>query len=282
MSHLPQLLARMDEQGLYVFPTHRLEWQHNKTKLLECNRQPNHPVAKIKAVHNGRHAVKAYSNKVGGLLPLLYLSRDSKVILVVNLKADWGFFNGAIGTVVDIVFKDGHRPNDDPAPVPDVVLVRFPGYRGPPYINEDPTVVPIVPVSRSTDCACRRKRLQVPLRLAWGTTSHKCQRMTVGAGEAFRYVVEATNPGALFVALSRAKSAGGEGRDPDFAFHEDVLINNDRFRPVDTPTIRARAVEIERLHVLATQCRQRRVLAPAYREQTFFRLVEWAQSQDHR
>ena len=113
--------------------------------------------------------------------------------------------------------------------------------------------------------------------------------MTVGAGEAFRYVVvhpgdhgfEARNPGALFVALSRAKSAGGEGRDPDFAFHEDVLINNDRFRPVDTPTTRARAVEIERLHVLATQCRQRRVLAPVYREETFLRLVEWAQSQDH-
>ena len=41
----------------------------------------------------------------------------------------------------------------------------------------------------------------------------------MGVGEAFRYVVihpgkhdfEAKNPGALFVALSRAKSAGGEG-----------------------------------------------------------------------
>ena len=49
--------------------------------------------------------------------------------------------------------------------------------------------------------------------------------MTVGTGEAFRYIVihpgkydfEAKNPGALFVALSRAKSAGGEGVDPDFA-----------------------------------------------------------------
>ena len=92
---------------------------------------------------------------------------------------------------------------------------------------------------------------------------------------------EARNPGALFVALSRAKSAVGEGRDPDFAFHEDVLINTDRFRPVDTPTTRARAVEIERLHVLATQSRQRRVLAPAYREETFLRLIEWAQSQSH-
>ncbi|XP_068720423.1 ATP-dependent DNA helicase PIF6-like [Montipora capricornis] len=205
LTHGPELLGRMDEQGLFVFPTHRLEWERNKVKLLEWNRKPNHPVARIKALDNGRHAQKADR------------------------------------------------------------------YKGPPYINEDSTVVPIVPVSRCTDCSCRCKRLQVPLRLAWGTTIHKCQGMTVGNGEAFRYVVihpgkhdfEAKNPGALFVALSRAKSAGGEGRDPDFAFHEDVLINDDRFKPVKTPTTWARAVEMERLHVLASQCRQREPLAPA-------------------
>ena len=56
ISHGQQLLRRMDEQGLYVFPTHRLEWERNKAKLLECNREPDHPVARIKAVDNGRHA----------------------------------------------------------------------------------------------------------------------------------------------------------------------------------------------------------------------------------
>ena len=96
----------MDEQGLYVFPTHRLEWERNKTKLLQCNTQ-NHPVAKLKAIDNGRHAQKADSNKAGRLIPLLYLCRDSKVMLVVNLKAEWGLYNGAVGTVVDIVYKDG-------------------------------------------------------------------------------------------------------------------------------------------------------------------------------
>ena len=63
--------------------------------------------------------------------------------------------------------------------------------------------------------------------------------MTVGVGEAFRYVVihpgkyefEAKNLGALFVALSRAKSASGRGSDPDFAFHEDVLLNDDKLKP---------------------------------------------------
>ena len=91
-----------------------------------------------------------------------------------------------------------------------------------------------------------------------GNTNPQVPRDDWGAEEANRYVVvhpgnhgfEARNPGALFVSLSRAKSAGGEGRDRDFAFREDVLINNDRFRPVDTPNTRAREMEIERLHVL--------------------------------
>ena len=96
-----------------------------------------------------------------------------------------------------------------------------------------------------------------------------------------KHAFEAKNPGALFVALSRANSAGGEGVDPDFAFHEDVLINDDRFKPVDTPTTQARAVEMERLHVLAGQCQLQEILTPAYQEQTFLRLLEWAQSQSH-
>ena len=141
-----------------------------------------------------------------------------------------------------------------------------------------------------------------------GTTIHNCQGMTVGTGEAFRYIVihpgkhdfEAKNPGALFVALSRtmnpfrefkkrmyacmharAKLAGGEGMDSDFAFHEDVLLNDDRLRLVNTPTTQARAVEMERLHALATQCQEREILTPAYPDGIFPRLVEWAQSQSY-
>ena len=111
--------------------------------------------------------------------------------------------------------------------------------------------------------------------------------MTVGEGEAFRYVVihpgnhafEAKNPGAFYVALSRAKSAGGPDKDPDFAFHEDVFINEDRFHPVNTPTTtRARSAEIERLKSLALECRSRESLARAYDESTFQRLVDWVQS----
>ncbi|EDO32927.1 predicted protein [Nematostella vectensis] len=85
----------------------------------------------------------------------------------------------------------------------------------------------------------------------------------------------------LFVALSRAKSAGGDNADPDFAFHEGVLVNEDRFRAVDSRTTRARTFEMERLHRLSEQCQQRHEFAPAYRRDTFMELLQWADEYNH-
>ena len=89
----------------------------------------------------------------------------------------------------------------------------------------------------------------------------------MGIGEAFRYVVthpgkyefEAKNPSIQFVALSRAKSASGRGSDPDFAFHEDVLLNDYRLKLVNTPTTQARQTEMQRLRLLANQCKKWRL-----------------------
>ena len=81
-------------------------------------------------------------------------------------------------------------------------------------------------------------------------------------GKAFRYLVthpekyefEAKNPSTLFVALSRAKSASRRGSDPDFAFHEDVLLNDEILKLIKTPHYtQARQTEMQRLHLLATQ-----------------------------
>jgi hypothetical protein len=55
--------------------------------------------------------------------------------------------------------------------------------------------------------------------------------MTIGEGEPNRYIVinpgtqsfESRNPGALFVALSRAKCSGNNTNDPDFAWHPSIL-----------------------------------------------------------
>ena len=65
---------------------------------------------------------------------------------------EWGLYNGAIGEVVDIVFRAGERP---PEGLPAFVLARFPKYRGPVYIAEGPKVAPIAPSERLLECRCR-------------------------------------------------------------------------------------------------------------------------------
>lgn len=118
-------------------------------------------------------------------------------------------------------------------------------------------------MERKIDCRyhyCKRK--QIPLRLGWATTIHRCQGMTIGEGEVNRYIIinpgtrafESRNPGALFVALSKAKSTGRDNSDPDFAWHPSILINEDRVcHKVSTPTTLAREQEIRRIENIAQQ-----------------------------
>lgn len=252
-----ELLKVMSDRGLFVFPTHDEEWSHNKSKLLEVNKL--FPVAKITAVGKGSHSKSGESEKAGGLLNTLYISKGSKVMLSVNLCVRYGLFNGAIGIIEDILYFSERRP---PA-LPDVVMVHIPSYSGPPFLSSDPKLVPIVPVERKIDCRCHYcKRKQIPLRLGWATTIHRCQGMTIGEGEVNRYIIinpgtrafESRNPGALFVALSRAKSTGRDNSDPDFAWHPSILINEDRVcHKVSTPTTLAREQEIRRIENIAKQ-----------------------------
>ena len=260
-SHGTTLLQRMNSDSLFVFPTHEEEWKHNKTKLLEMNE--NNPIALIKAKGSGSHSHTSGSDKAGGLVKTLYLCRGAKVRLTSNLNIPYGLFNGSMGTVVDIIYRDGKCPSDS---LPDVVMVHFPKFTGPAFIESHPKVVPIVPVERKIECGCKNCiRKQPPLRLAWGGTLHGCQGIQVGVGECNRYIVispgtrqfESRNPGALFVALSRAKSAGDSTSDPDFAWHPNLILNADRICHVpNTPTIRARKQEIARIASLTSSSQQ--------------------------
>ena len=257
------LIERMSTSGIFVFPTHALEWEHNRQKLLDANK--SNPIARITAYTKGLHAKSTSIEQSCGLVRTLYLCRGAKVMLSCNINVPHGLFNGSMGTVIDIIYSDGERPND--SIFPDVVVVEFPLYTGPPFVKGHPKVVPIVPVDRNLDCSCHGcKCRQIPLRLGWGTTIHRCQGMTVGHNEPNRYIVihpgsrafEARNPGALFVALSRAKSAGGIQRDPDFAWHPNVMVNVDRLcMAVNTATSKARASEMKRINAIAQSTRQK-------------------------
>ena len=183
-------------------------------------------------------------------------------MLTVNLCVDAGLFNGATGNIVHLIYPEGITPSDGGQP--SVVVVDFPKYKGPAFVEDHPTYVPIHAVDRRLDCECCSRK-QIPLRLGWGTTIHRCQGMTIGNGEINKYIIispgstgfESKTPGALYVALSRAKTAGTETEDPEFAFHQSVLLNEDRIcHKVKTKTTRARDNEINRINTLAVKTRE--------------------------
>lgn len=49
----------MSTNGLCVFPTHKEEWAHNKSKLQEVNK--SFAVAQVKAVSKGPHSLTGES-----------------------------------------------------------------------------------------------------------------------------------------------------------------------------------------------------------------------------
>ncbi len=88
-------------------------------------------------------------------------------------------------------------------------MVEFPNYSGPPFIFENPKLRTNSPVERRIDCDCHYccKRKQIPPRLGWATTIHRCQGITVEKSEVNMYIVispvtrkfESINPGALWL-----------------------------------------------------------------------------------
>jgi hypothetical protein len=68
--------------------------------------------------------------------PILNICRGARVqISGRNFEPDWGLYNGAVGTVVEIVFNENENPLD--GTLPQYILVDFPQYRGPSWISEN-------------------------------------------------------------------------------------------------------------------------------------------------
>ena len=124
---------KLSEQALHVFPSHAEVWEHNKETILQLNN--NFPIAKLNEICKGPHSKSTSSDKSNGLLLTTYLCENAKVMLTVNLSVKYGFFNGTIGKVFDIVYPVAKRISDC---LPTVVMVDFPNNTGPPFIESHP------------------------------------------------------------------------------------------------------------------------------------------------
>ena len=134
----------------------------------------NQPIASSLAFHNCNEANKAKADEAEGLYNQLFFAKGAKVVLTRNLWCEAGLVNGSQGTVEYIIYKESD--NREPT-MPDLLLVKFPGYKAKSYLENEPNIVPIVPV----EAAWTNKkhelltRLQFPLIYGYAITIHKAK-----------------------------------------------------------------------------------------------------------
>ena len=206
------------------------------------------PVAVIPSVGNGRHHSKI-DKQCGQIIHRAMMAVGSKVMLTKNQQGltSLGLNNGAVGTVVSILYAEDVAPPSFPI----AVVVDFKRYKGPTWITDQPTWVPI-PVNEArceSQCCTRRG---IPLMPAYAITIAKSQGMSIGLGEPFEKarikfqastIMEQLNCGTTYTALSRQK------KETDFALFEKLPF--DRLSYINThPHMPDRLKEDERLKVL--------------------------------
>jgi len=199
------------------------------------------PIVKIESHNIGKEAYRAEKDVAGGLERVLYICKDSKVMLTSNLWKSKGLVNGALGIVRDIIFA----PNSSPGDLPLCVLVEFKLYTGCGYLSGS-KIVPI-PVLKHTwvdPSGGTNSRSQIPLVLGFRITIHKSQGLTLPS-----LVLDIGHSefatGLAYVGLSRVKSYNQLMFDSSFDFERLQAVKRSR-------RFKERIIEEIRLRFLAT------------------------------
>jgi ATP-dependent DNA helicase PIF1 len=72
------------------------------------------------------------TEEIGNLQQQVHVSIDSRVMLLENVWADYALFNGAVGTLREIVWEAGADPSKD---APFALLIAFDSYDRPKFIR---------------------------------------------------------------------------------------------------------------------------------------------------
>ena len=127
------------ENAVRLFYSNEQVGQFNYEQLTKLQS----PIACIEARHSSAAAKRLSSDEMSGLQPVIYLAKQAKVMLTMNLWPSVGLCNGATGTVIDILYQIGHEPPS----LAIAVIIKFDEYRGPSFSNQEFSLVPICPVT---------------------------------------------------------------------------------------------------------------------------------------
>ena len=191
-----------NKEALKICATNKACKAYNVLKLKE----KKVPVAVVEAVNEPKGSKDVESSKAGGLPKDTLLAEGGKVMLHSNLWTEAGLTNGSRGTIWRTIYRPGRAP---PA-IPDVVLCRFPQFKGKSFIEtEDDEGGPIVPICPKTveffHYGKKASRTIVPLSPCDALTCHKCQGFTCTSHTLMDLGSREFCVGLFYVALSRVK-----------------------------------------------------------------------------
>ena len=126
------------KDALFILANREPVTEYNIIRLKQVSSAEN-PVAVIRAV-TSRGQKKGIEKHFGQHIPVSSLLCSGALVLLFgkNIRPRWGLFNGALDYVVKIVYRKGETPNNGDFPA--YVIVDFPGYVGPVWRSENPTV----------------------------------------------------------------------------------------------------------------------------------------------
>ena len=264
----PSKMQHMKKNSIFIFATHNEKNEHNCMQLAQLCSEEN-PLLCLKyknASHNSKSAIIRHFNT--RLTPLAtQFCVGCKVALKRNFQPQWGLYNGAIGTVQEIIYKQDCNPNF--GHFPEYIAVDFPSFSPPdnvtPFDKEHPQVVPIPMAFQMCKYRCC-KIIVCPLVVAFGRTIHSFQGQEAGPGKAIPSIIvspgsksfESNNIGTLNTCVSRVTTLGGKNSDSALYF-TGPYITHDRFRDL---TLKANGEKLKKIilrdkwvHYLSEQCR---------------------------
>ncbi|CAH0020032.1 unnamed protein product [Clonostachys rhizophaga] len=184
-------------------------------------------VIRVGATHVNEFGNDVDSQAAGGLSKVLPICIGARVMLTENIWTENGL-NGSIGIVEDLGWD---RPSGiNPRRIaPEVIMVRFEGYMGPSYYNDDTEMSKIVPIFPSKRGYLHGNKLcsrtQFPLTIAYTITVYKPQGITLD-----QVVADLSSKGfavgLTYVTVSRVRTLQGLMFDGPFD-HSDVVARTD-------------------------------------------------------
>ncbi|XP_057849653.2 uncharacterized protein LOC131060435 [Cryptomeria japonica] len=183
----------------HLFATNEMVSLHNKRMLLSLAK----PIALSTAEQMKGLACSNPDDEQ--LQSNILLCIGQEVMLSTNLWVETRLVNGALRQVREIVYNDGEHPPQ----LPLFVVVQFQNYTGPTWDHNNPTNIPIQPISRGL-------RRQMTLKMAWALIIHKSQGLTLQ-----RATIDIGNidrQGMTFTTISRVRDLTSLCIHPAFTF----------------------------------------------------------------